>query len=82
MSSKTSDKKYQKIVEPEITIEKPSNLKKAVFSFSQVFSSSNITYIYTGEEKIPFKERHPVYQALLKSEFRDVIREFIKNLQK
>ncbi len=32
--------------------------------------------IYTGEETIRFNNRHPIYRALMKIEFEDVLRNY------
>jgi len=32
--------------------------------------------IYSGEETIRFNSRHPIYKALMKLEFEDVLRSF------
>ena len=50
------------------------NFQRAVVSFSQFAGVSRTKFIYTGEEKIPFIERHPEYQIILKYEFADAIR--------
>jgi hypothetical protein len=34
--------------------------------------------IYSGNEKIKFNNRHPIYKTLLKLEFEDAIREYMK----
>ena len=34
--------------------------------------------IYTGEEIMKFSKRHPIYKALLKLEFENVLRKFQK----
>ena len=33
---------------------------------------------YTGEEKISFRNRHPIFKTLMKLEFEDVIRNYLK----
>ncbi|MFX0010631.1 MAG: hypothetical protein ACFE9R_09970 [Candidatus Hermodarchaeota archaeon] len=34
--------------------------------------------IYYGEEKIEFKNRHPIFKALMKLEFEEAIRKYMK----
>jgi len=70
MSSKTVEKKSEDIIEAEI-ISEPISLKKIIIPFSEFGKSQH--YIYLGFEKIPFRERHPIYQKILKNEFADVI---------
>ncbi len=74
MSSKSTDKKYQKI--PIQDLEKPLKLNNVIIPFSK-FSKTE-EFIYYGYEKIPFSERHPVYQTLLKREFAEGVKEFLK----
>ncbi|MFX1419934.1 MAG: hypothetical protein ACFE9N_13530 [Promethearchaeota archaeon] len=42
---------------------------KAFVSFSNIDESNNNQYIYMGNEKIPFKQRHPEYQNIFIYEF-------------
>jgi len=42
---------------------------KAFTSFSNIDKSNNSQYIYMGNERIPFKERHPKYQYIFIIEF-------------
>lgn len=46
--------------------------------FSKFSRKLNINDIYSGDEKIPFKSRHPIFKCLLKIEFEDVMREYLK----
>ena len=78
MSSKSTDKEYQKI--PIQDLEEPLKLKNIIIPFSK-FSKSE-KFIYYGHEKIPFHERHPVYQTLLKKEFIGGIKGFINRFKK
>jgi len=39
--------------------------------FSSIDESTKKEYIYIGNEKIPFKERHPEYKRILIKEFLD-----------
>ena len=63
MSSKTLNKKFEDTLEEDI-INQPVNLKEFVIPFSEFGRTKK--YIYLGPEKIPFKERHPIYQMILK----------------
>ncbi len=42
---------------------------KVFISFSNTAESANSQYIYMGNEKIQFKERHPQYQYIFIAEF-------------
>ncbi|MFX1375168.1 MAG: hypothetical protein ACFFA0_05095 [Promethearchaeota archaeon] len=65
MSLKTIEKKTKVISETELKYD----ASPIITAFSEISSQTNVEYIYTGEEKIPFKDRHPVYQALMLNEF-------------
>lgn len=67
MSSKTIDKRHHEI---EYDIEESFQVKNAFIPFSLIFGTQE-KYIYSGEEKIPFKKRHPLYKAILLNEFRE-----------
>ena len=34
--------------------------------------------IYSGEEQIKFNNRHPIYKSLMKIEFEEVLRRFLR----
>jgi len=78
MSSKILEKKYQDITRLEITEERIVNLKTAVISFSQLSGKPRTEFIYTGKEKIPFNDTHPVYQTILRHEFTEAIQKSFK----
>ncbi|MFX1377904.1 MAG: hypothetical protein ACFFA4_02325 [Promethearchaeota archaeon] len=78
MSSKSSEKKHQKI--PIQDLEQPLKLTNAVIPFSKLTIPEK--FIYYGYERIPFHERHPVYQTLIKREFAEGIKDFIKIIKK
>ncbi|NVM55561.1 MAG: hypothetical protein HWN66_17775 [Candidatus Helarchaeota archaeon] len=78
MSSKSVD---ERVSNDTPIKEKSFNLKDFIISFSKFGSSGSSKYIYHGHETIPFKERHPAYQAILKHEFADAIRKFINKLR-
>jgi hypothetical protein len=78
VSLKSTDEKYQKI--PIQDLGEPLKLKTFIIPYSK-FSKTE-KFIYYGYEKIPFHERHPVYQTLLKKEFADGIKIFLKNFRK
>lgn len=73
MSSKTLNKKFEDIIREDI-IQVPVNLKNLIIPFSEFGRSTE--YIYFGYEKIPFKERHPIYQMIITNEFNKAIKEF------
>ena len=52
-------------------------LQKSIIPFSSIFKTKRVNDIYTGNEKIPFKDRHPTYKALLKLEFEEAIKTWI-----
>ena len=80
MSSKSLDKKSLKIPVKDFTIENPLNFKNIVIEFSNFGKSEKYNYIYSGNEKIPFHKRDPIYQAIIRNEFAGVVREFLDDL--
>lgn len=52
-------------------------LQKFMIPFSSIFKRKRVNDIYTGNEKIPFNDRHPIYKALLKLEFEEAIKAWI-----
>lgn len=74
MSSKSIDKKFQDITHKDFeNLERSLNFNKIIIPFSKFYKPTQ--FIYYGHEKIPFKKRHPIYQAILRSEFVDSIQE-------
>ncbi|MFX0029013.1 MAG: hypothetical protein ACFE8B_07380 [Candidatus Hermodarchaeota archaeon] len=52
-----------------IEMDQKSIVEQIIIPFSEISSQVKEEYIYIGDEKIPFKERHPVFQTLMLSEF-------------
>ena len=74
MSSKSVDKGVLDINDSDDIFEEFFSLNDLVISFSEIFGSEKPQHIYIGNEKIPFKKRHPIYQAIFKKEFAKTIR--------
>jgi hypothetical protein len=57
-------------------------LNKRFNSFSQEVTRSKISKpdIYSGAEKMQFNNRHPIFKALMKLEFEEVIRNYQKRM--
>ncbi len=49
--------------------DKDFNISELVIPFSKIFSSQKSIDVYSGKEKIPFKERDPEYKMILREEF-------------
>lgn len=71
MSSKIKENKNNKF-----DVKYHELLSQIVQRFSSLFNIKENDYIYSGEESIPFSERHPTFKSLMKLEFQDVLREF------
>ncbi len=78
MSSKTVKKKAHSIPGKKIDVEKPINFRNIVINFSEFSKSEKLGHIYFGDEKIPFQERHHIYQSIIRKEFTNTVKEFIK----
>jgi len=53
----------------ERDLEGEVNLSRIITPFSKIFSSYKPIDIYSGTERIPFKERDPEYKMILRQEF-------------
>lgn len=67
MSSRAIDKKHHEI---EDNIRDSFQVKNIIIPFSFFFRTHE-SYIYSGEEKIPFRKRHPLYKIVMLNEFRE-----------
>ena len=77
MSSKVNEKNTSAI-EQDLNNDRSEEpfqlvLFRIVKSYSEVLRISSRPDIYTGEETIPFQERHPIFKAFMKLEFKDAI---------
>jgi len=57
-------------------MEMANNIKKDFGIIKNQFEKD----IYDGTENLTFKMRHPIYRALMKLEFEDVIRRYHKRI--
>ena len=76
MSSKLKFRKNHKLYEKKEIVEESFNIKDFVIPFSKFHK--NEKYIYYGYERIPFSERHPEYQIILRNEFAKVIKKIFR----
>jgi hypothetical protein len=67
MSSKSVD---EKSVHIEFETKEVFQVKDITIPYSLIFRKQE-SFIYSGEEKISFKKRHPLYKLILLNEFRD-----------
>jgi len=82
MSSKTVKKKIQVSTKVQISKKRPINIKKLAIPFSEFIGHVKPLYIYSGEEKVLFNNRHPEYQIIFKNEFSGELRKFFRNQEK
>ncbi|MHA1884444.1 MAG: hypothetical protein ACXAAI_12480 [Promethearchaeota archaeon] len=54
--------------------EREFDFSRAIIPFSKINKSSKPADIYSGAEKIPFKERDPEYRMILRQEFSGFLR--------
>ena len=78
MSSKISKEKVQLLSKDHLSKIRPLNIKEITIPFSKLIAVNSI-YIYNGKEKIPFKKRHPEYQAIFRNEFSGELRKFFND---
>lgn len=72
MSSKLENKKYEEVSDYDILREDPLNLKSAILSYVNFGKAEE--FIYNGHERMPFHERHLLYQSILRNEFTNLSR--------
>ncbi|MGB5911544.1 MAG: hypothetical protein WBH31_10160 [Promethearchaeia archaeon] len=77
MSSPSIDKEDNEYIKVDNKTHQNFNsvLNDVVIPFSDLIKTRNNQDIYNGNEKIPFKKRHPVFKAFMKIEFEDGIRD-------
>jgi hypothetical protein len=51
-------------------------ISQIVQPYSKFFAVNKRKDIYSGDETIPFSQRHPTFKALMKLEFQDALRDF------
>jgi len=57
---------------------KKLEITQIITPFSKLSKNVDIRDIYSGNEKIPFGNRHPIFKSLLRIEFEDAIREYLE----
>ena len=67
MSSKSTDKK---VIHIEFETKESFEVKDIVIPYSLFFRKQE-PFIYSGQERIPFEKRNPLYKSILLNEFRD-----------
>jgi len=78
LSSKPVKKKTLSLPGKNIEVEKPVNFRNITINFAEFSKAEKLGYIYFGDEKIPFRERHLLYQSIIRNEFTNAIKEFTK----
>lgn len=69
MSSRAIDKEHHENTYP---IGNPFQVKSILVPFSSFFIIQE-SFIYTGEENIPFQKRHPLYKSIMLNEFSEEV---------
>ena len=73
MSLKIKEKKEQFF---DIDLEFRKTLSQIVQPYSSLFAIKEKEFIYSGEETIPFSQRHPTFKTIMKLEFQNEMRQF------
>ena len=53
---------------------------ESIIPFSKLIKNQRSLDIYSGEEKIPFEMRDPLFKSILRKEFSNAIKEFSKTI--
>lgn len=56
------------------------NIPKIFIPFTKFFENQDKKDIYSGNEKIPFNKKHPIFRALMRIEFEDAMRRYLKTI--
>ncbi|MFX1314176.1 MAG: hypothetical protein ACFFHD_16435 [Promethearchaeota archaeon] len=70
-----------KISRYKIGLGRNIDISQIVIPFPKMFKSYKPIDIYTGSEKIPFKERDPDYKMILRQEFTNTLKDEFKVYQ-
>ncbi|MFW9936913.1 MAG: hypothetical protein ACFFD5_04650 [Candidatus Thorarchaeota archaeon] len=83
MSSGTARKERTDIIDIQLENEKSfiEIISDISIPFSEILKGEAPNYIYSGSEKMRFNERHPIFKALLKLEFEEVLLDYISKIQ-
>lgn len=78
MSSGKIEKFYNDVLKSRYnnSVEHHFSLSNCVVPFSFMSKIKQSSWIYFGNEKIPFKERHPEFRMIFRNEFSHAIKEF------
>jgi len=76
MSSRKLEKPHQEQLKNiyQMISEEDIDISKLVIPFSKLNRSHKIPDVYSGREKIPFKERDPEYKMILRQEFANTLK--------
>ena len=77
MSSGITEKKKEIEIKIDIRgeLELEYVLSQIIIPFTTFLDSKHEPDIYSGQETIPFEKRHPIFKALMRTEFEDEIRD-------
>jgi hypothetical protein len=73
MSFKIKEKKSQSF---DMDLEFRKTLSQIVQPYSSLFAIKEKQFIYSGEETIPFSQRHLTFKTIMKLEFQNEMRQF------
>lgn len=76
MSSGITEKEEESEIKIDIRtdLELEYVLSQIIITFTIFLDNNHEPDIYTGHEKISFQQRHPIYKALMRTEFEDDIK--------
>ncbi len=80
MSSERLEKKHPEIRENyfEGNTEEEIEISQLIIPFSKLTRSYKVPDVYSGTEKIPFKERDPDYKMIFRQEFANFLNDNFK----
>jgi len=73
MSSRKLQKLFDENIQEELS-EIHFDISEIIIPFSRLFRKYESSDIYSGKDKIPFKERDPEYKMILRQEFANTLK--------
>ena len=80
MSSERLERKYPEIMENsfEGDTKEDIDISQLIIPFSKLSRRYTVPDVYSGKEKIPFKERDPEYKMIFRQEFANFLNDNFK----
>ncbi|MFX0026210.1 MAG: hypothetical protein ACFE8M_07330 [Candidatus Hermodarchaeota archaeon] len=58
-----------------------TEMAKIMIPYSKFYKLNQNNDLYSGNEQIPFKDRHPLFKSLMRVEFEEAMIDFLKSIK-